>query len=61
MKVVITYHTLSAGSQKIKKRLHLGHENAPKNQFDIEINGHMKVVMPHPLSDTSNSTPSSQI
>ena len=47
---------------KDKKRLHLGHENAPKNQFDIEINGHMKVVMSHPLSDTSSSsTPSSQI
>jgi hypothetical protein len=31
-----------------------------QNQFDLEIKGHMKVVMlPHPPSDSS--TPSSQI
>ena len=27
----------------------------PLNQFDLEIKGHMKVVMlPHPLSDSSS-------
>jgi hypothetical protein len=44
---------------KDKKRLHLGHENAHKIQFDLEINGHMVVMLPHPPSDSS--TPSSQI
>jgi hypothetical protein len=45
---------------KDKKRLHLGRENAHKNQFDLEMNVQMKVVMlPHPPSDSR--APSSQI